>query len=78
MLRAQLPVGLVLTAGLPPTEAQQNRLLDQLQVDNPAVRSVYWVDASGTITAASQRIRDFVGTNIADRSYIRDTSRRTP
>ncbi len=72
MVRAQLPVGLALTAALPPTEGERNRLLDQFWADNPAVRSVYWVDASGRITAASQRIRDFVGTNIADRSYIRD------
>ena len=56
---SELVVGLALTASRPITEWDRNRILDDFQADNPAIRSVFWVDPDGLIVASS--LRTYIG-----------------
>jgi len=70
LIRAELIVGLALTAD-PSLELQdQNRILDAFQADYPSIRSLFWINKQGIIVASS--LRSYIGFDISDRSFYRE------
>jgi PAS domain S-box-containing protein len=70
ILHSEWVVGLALTAAQPITDEDRDRILDQFQAENPAVRSIFWINPGGLIVASS--LRTYIGLDISDRSYCRE------
>jgi PAS domain S-box-containing protein len=70
LVRDELAVGMVLTASRPFPDQERDRMLDRLQADNPAVRSIFWLNSDGRVIASS--LRSYIGFNFNDRSYFRN------
>ncbi len=68
--RSELVIGLALTASRPITDGDRNRILDNFEADNPAVRSVFWVDPDGFIVASA--LRSYIGLDVSDRAYFKE------
>lgn len=65
----ELAVGLAITASRSMTVQDRDRLLDELKAGNPAVRSIFWIDAEGRVEASS--LRDYIGFDLQERSFFR-------
>ncbi len=70
MARSELVIGLALTPSRPITDRDRNRILDNFRADNPAVRSVYWINLDGFIVASA--LRTLIGLDISDRPYFKE------
>ncbi len=70
LIRAELIVGLALTADPSLNLQDQNRILDAFQADYPSIRSFFWIDKQGIIVASS--LRSDIGFDISDRSFYRE------
>jgi signal transduction histidine kinase len=70
LIHSELAIGLALTASQPISGGDRNRILDNFQVDNPTVRSVFWVNPSGLIVASS--LRSYIGFDVSDRSFVKE------
>ncbi len=68
LVHTELVVGLALTASQQITESDRNRILDESQAENPAVRSIFWMNDQGLVIASS--LRSYVGFNLSDRSFF--------
>ncbi|NTW34617.1 MAG: hypothetical protein HGB17_00510 [Syntrophobacteraceae bacterium] len=68
VVRSELVIGLALTTSPPITDLDRDRILDRFHRDNPAVRSVFWIDPGGWIVASS--LRNIIGVNVSDCSYF--------
>jgi PAS domain S-box-containing protein len=64
----ELTVGLALVASHPMTDQDRDRMLDAFKANNPAVRSIFWMNSEGTVIASS--LRSYIGFNLSDRSYF--------
>jgi PAS domain S-box-containing protein len=70
----ELTVGLALTASQPMTDRDRNRMLDTFAANNPAVRSIFWMNPEGTVLASS--LRSYIGFNFSDRSYFQKVKKQ--
>jgi PAS domain S-box-containing protein len=70
IVHGELVIGLALTSSQPMTDRDQNRILDNFQTDNPAVRSCFWVNPGGLIVASS--LRAYIGFDVSDRSFVKE------
>ncbi len=70
ILRSEMVMGMALAQ--PISETEKYRMLDKFQAETPAVRSAFWVDTEGLITASS--LREGVGYRIDDRAYFQRIS----
>jgi PAS domain S-box-containing protein len=68
LIHNELTVGLALTASHPMTDEDRDRMLDTFKADNPAVRSIFWMNPEGIVLASS--LRSYIGFNFSDRSYF--------
>jgi hypothetical protein len=69
LIRDELALGLALTGSQPISDKDRDRMLDALAADNPAVRSLFWIDPAGVIIASS--LRSYIGVDLSDRSYYK-------
>ena len=63
-------IGLALTATPPMEEENQRLLVEQFVADNPAVRSVFWINADGQVISPSPE--DTIGLDVSNRSFYRE------
>jgi PAS domain S-box-containing protein len=70
LVRSELVAGLALTGSQPITDRDRNHILDTFQSDNPAVRSVFWVNPAGSIVASS--LRTYIHFDVSDRSFVQE------
>jgi PAS domain S-box-containing protein len=64
----ELTAGMALTSSQPMTDQDRDRMLDSFKANNPAVRSIFWMNSEGTVIASS--LRSYIGLNLSDRSYF--------
>jgi hypothetical protein len=69
LVHSELMIGLALTPSQPITDRDRDRILNKFQADNPAVRSVFWVNPEGIISASS--LSTYLGFDISDRTFYK-------
>jgi PAS domain S-box-containing protein len=68
LLRGELGTGLAITASLPMADQDRDHMLESFQADNPAIRSIFWMNSDGLVIASS--VRTYIGFDLKDRSFF--------
>ena len=70
IVHSELIVGLALTASPSLSEADRRRLVEKFNADNPALRSLHWINPDGQVIEPGPE--DMIGVNVSDRPFFRE------